>query len=186
MVRYVQPTLTKNCPCIALLKGGYALREFLQWISHASFKHLFLSLFLYAIAAPTFACSRPPPAPTEAELFARADAVFVARITHTEAKILQAPRGGKLHDIPIVEARFELLESIKGSPPPDGIVREPVFGIGNCTLGLLAGVTYVLYTREEQKNFVLWISGSRALLNPEAVNTRALLDELRQLANPTQ
>jgi hypothetical protein len=73
--------------------------------------------------------------PTTEQQFARATAVFVARIVRIEEG--QLVLGDRTW--PIVEATFRTIEVLKGRPPEDMKVRSLVYGFGNCTIPLLAG-----------------------------------------------
>lgn len=113
---------------------------------------------------------------TDEELFVKARPVFRARVTET--KVAQFSNPENLSEVTeVVEAKFEVREIYKGSPPPSSIVRDVPYGIGNCSLGLLAGVEYVFFPGDH--DLVLIYSGSFGLLNPEGKDVKPRLDELR-------
>lgn len=104
-----------------------------------------LTTLAYSLSLDAFACStRNDEHPTDEQLYKSASAVFVAHITKTEEK--SSPVGGdKRLPWPIVEGNFKLIEILKGEPPADGKVKDLVFGPGNCSLGLFAGLDYVFF-----------------------------------------
>lgn len=123
---------------------------------------LAFGIVLALAAPPADACSRRTH-PTDAELFSEAKHVFVARVVSTQLKRM---RGRECEaedldddDCEYVEARYEIAESLKGSPERRGKVRDLVFGPGNCSLGLLTGFFYVFYL-DSDHNWVPHINGS--------------------------
>lgn len=139
-------------------------------------KHLLLALVASFAASSASACSSPSQ-PTSEELFAKANSVFRARITEAKlAKFASPLRPGE--QIDVVEAKFEVKEVFKGTPP--GLVRDFPFGPGNCSLGLLPGVEYVFFPGEN--DFVLILSGSFAFLNAEGNEVKPHLEALRRQA----
>lgn len=141
----------------------------------------FSTLLVLMLADAGLACSRAPglPEPTDEDLFRSASAVFVAHLTRTEEAEMKDPDTGK--PPPIVIGHFRLIETLKGSPPANGTVRDLVYGPGNCSLGLLAGNDYVFFLQDEYKGVVLHLSGSRMIFDLEARQVRAFLDKLRAL-----
>lgn len=123
---------------------------------------LAFGIVLALAAPPADACSRRHH-PTDEQLFDEATHVFVARVVSTQLKRLRGRECevGDLDDddCEYVEARYELAESLKGSPGRRGKVRDLVFGPGNCSLGLLAGIYYVFYL-DSDHNWVPHINGS--------------------------
>jgi hypothetical protein len=129
--------------------------------------------------------------PTIEEQFAKATAVFVARIVRTEETRIDM--GGSTR--PVVEATFQTIEVLKGRPPEDQKVRSLVFGPGNCTIPILAGWSFVLFLRQDTEsvlvqdnawNFVWWTTGSFPALNLEAKDVKEELAKLRKLAATAQ
>lgn len=116
--------------------------------------------------------------PTDEDLFVQARSVFRARIL--EAKVAKFTNPENLSEVTeVIEAKFEVKEVYKGEPPNSGVVRDLPYGIGNCSLGLVAGVEYVFFTGEYD---LVWIpSGSFGLLNLDGNGMKPRLDELRLL-----
>ena len=123
------------------------------------------------------ACSTLGPEPTIEELFSTADAVFVAEVVKTERVIGSF---GSM-TLPMVEGDVELVEVLKGDPPAGRKVRDLVFGPGNCSLGLLAGLPYLFLFQPGQDNLVLWPTGSRMFININGTYPKELLARLRAL-----
>jgi hypothetical protein len=142
--------------------------------------HRYIALAFAAImfsANIAFACSTrgPDGSPTIEQLFAKSTSVFVAHILRTQESAL------KVSDIPIIEGEFRLVEVIKGTPPPDYKVRDFVYGYGNCSLGLLAGLDYVFFIQKENHDLVVWPSGSQPLININGKESAEFLEKLRRL-----
>lgn len=127
---------------------------------------------LLFLACSAFACSSPGEPPTLDELFAKATSVFVAHVVRTQ----ETDR--KFEGIPIVEGEFRLIEEIKGTPPQNYLVRDFVYGYGNCSLGLLAGLDYVFFIQKDWSGLVVFPSGSRPIFN---INGRASVEFLQKL-----
>ena len=100
------------------------------------------------------ACSMINP-PTDADLFAKASTVFVARIFRAEEVEMQYPvdRGATPKALPGVEASFRLIEILKGQPPADGKVRGPFPFM--CMMPLMVAVDYVIFLNDGD-NFIVW------------------------------
>ena len=108
---------------------------------------------------------------------------FRARVVET--KIVQFRNPDNLSEVgEVVEAKFEVKEVFKGEPPRSGIVRDIPYGIGNCSLGLLAGVEYVFFPGENDS--VLLLSGSFGFMNPNGAEIKKRLDELRNWGKRSQ
>jgi hypothetical protein len=121
---------------------------------------LFGLLTFGAAALPACACILKP-GQTDAGYFNDADEVFVARIVKTE--LVPFPKEEKCVEGDLcnyVVGRFELVESLKGTAPKHGEVREFISAPGLCSLGLLSGWYYVFYTKPEAKRMVLYTQGS--------------------------
>lgn len=140
--------------------------------------YLVTVLFLQCTASSAIACSILGEPPTERQLFEKATSVFVAHVFRTEEK--QSPVGPNKASIPIVEGDFRIIETLKGTPPSDGKVRDVVFGPGNCSLGLMAGLDYLFFVNDSQE-FVSWPTGSRPFINIEGTEPKKLLENLRAL-----
>lgn len=61
----------------------------------------------------------------------------------------------------LVEATFCVVETPKGRPPTDGMVRSFVWGPRNCNVFLVAGFDYLFFTCDD--NFALSLDGSRMI-----------------------
>ena len=85
--------------------------------------------------------------------------------------------------IPNVEGSFTVVEVLKGTPPSDGKVVDMVFGPGNCSLGLFAGLDYVFFIQDDKYNLVIWPTGSRAFINLEAADAVKTITALRKLSS---
>jgi hypothetical protein len=138
-------------------------------------RNLLMGFIVFLIVPLSEACSSSKKY-TDKELFIKANSVFRARIVET--KIVQFRNPDNLSEVgEVVEAKFEIKEIFKGAPPRSGIVRDIPYGIGNCSLGLLAGVEYVFFPGENDS--VLLLSGSFGFINPDAPEMKRRLDELR-------
>jgi hypothetical protein len=138
-------------------------------------RNLLMGFIVFLIAPLSEACSSSKKYTNE-ELFTKANSVFRARVVET--KIVQFRNPDNLSGVgEVVEAKFEVKEVFKGEPPRSGIVRDIPYGIGNCSLGLLAGVEYVFFPGENDS--VLLLSGSFGFENPDGKEIKKRLDELR-------
>ena len=139
----------------------------------------FFSIFaLFVMSAPTLACQFKPR--TDAELLEASKTVFRARIVEAKLAMLKDPSDPK-NQVEVVVARYEIKEVFKGSPAPDGIVRDMPFGPGNCSLGLSPGTEYVLFPGEY--DMVLLPTGSFGYFNAEGTQIKPRLDAIRKLAS---
>ncbi len=144
--------------------------------------HILLSLTFIAlpfVSTGAIACSITGEKPTDEQLFAKANSVFVAHVYRTEEKSFQ-PTDSK-ESIAAVEADFCVIEVLKGKPPADNKVKDFVFGPGNCSLGLLAGFDYLFFVPNGPDNLVLWPTGSRALFNLKGTEVVKTLSNFRRL-----
>ena len=137
----------------------------------------FTTLFCNA----AFACSTVKPPPTDEDLFASAKSVFVAHLYRTEERMTDLGITGK--PIPNVEGSFTVVEVLKGTPPSNGKVVDMVFGPGNCSLGLFAGLDYVFFIQDDKHNLVIWPTGSRAFINIEAADAVKAITALHKLSS---
>jgi len=99
----------------------------------------------------------------EQQLYADAEAVFLAEVTDTHLK-----RAGTSKGPPgdVVEARVDILEYFKKPGYDIETVRDAPFGIGNCSIGLMSGVKYIFFVAAgtgEPANYVGMCTGSRAV-----------------------
>ena len=135
-----------------------------------------LLLIFIGIACPSaYACSFAEKTPEQR--FMNATRVFRAKIISTELSTDRMD-GEKFE---IVKAKYSLIESYKGKNPKKGIVKEIPFGPGNCMLGLLTGLEYVIYL--EGNDYVTMPSGSWGYFNAEGTEVVPELEKLRALAN---
>jgi len=145
------------------------------------FRTLLLSLLALAPGI-ALACSTLGPPPTDEELFEKASTVFVAHITKTEEVTLSFPLSTAPTPVPGVEGTFRVVEILKGKPPEDAKVQDLVFGPGNCSLGLFAGLDYLFFLRGDK--WVLWPTGSRAFINLQGTEPQKIIEQLRKLKAP--
>jgi hypothetical protein len=124
------------------------------------------------------ACSTSNP-PTEQELFSRATSVFRARVTEARLSRLANP-ANPAEQVDVVEARYEVKEVFRGTPPSAGFVRDLPFGPGNCSLGVLPGMEYVFFPGEH--DLVLIYSGSFGYFNPDGSEVKQHLEALRHMS----
>jgi hypothetical protein len=140
-----------------------------------------LSILLWLWGMPNgHACSLGPPGtpePTEEDLFSKASAVFIGHLTKTEEIM---PRGKGKYEAGEIEGTFNLVEVLKGEPPADHKIKSMIYGPGNCTLPLLSGFDYILFTNNDDK-YITTFSGSSAELNLDAPRVRERLERLRAL-----
>lgn len=137
-------------------------------------KNLLCVFIVFLIAPLAEACSSSKKY-TEEELFTKAKSVFRARIIET--KIVQFRNPDNLSEAgEVVEAKFEVREIFKGEPPRSGIVRDVPYGVGNCSLGLLAGIEYVFFPEEHD---LVSFGGSFGFVNSNRVEMKKRLDQLR-------
>ena len=114
---------------------------------------------------------------TDEEKFSEADRVFRARIIGT--KLITEKFDGESEEV--VKATYRLIESYKGKNSKKGTVKEIPFGPGNCMLGLLTGMEYVIYL--EGNDFVTLPSGSWGYFNAEGTQVVPELEKLRKLSS---
>jgi hypothetical protein len=124
------------------------------------------------------ACSSLEPEPTDEQLFAKASAVFVAHIVRTEET---EGLFGQSHE-KLVEATFDVMEALKGDPPSDRKIKSFVYGPGNCSVPLLAGIDYLILLREG--NWVLFPYGSQAFSSLQSTEAKQVLAVFRGFAKP--
>ena len=76
-----------------------------------------------------------------------------------------------------------MVEMLKGPPPADGKIRSRVYGAGNCTIPIMAGIDYLLFIHED--NLISYPGSSRPLPSLKEglqdIETKQLLRSLRQL-----
>ncbi|TPV57411.1 hypothetical protein FJ444_13545 [Aestuariibacter sp. GS-14] len=138
-------------------------------------KYLVLLTFAVLISSDCWACSFPEK--TREEMFDDAERVFIGRIISTQLKTEIIEN----ETLDVVNATYQLVESFKGENPQIGIVKEIPFSPGNCMLGLLTGLEYVIYL--EDHHFVTLPSGSWGYFNAEAKDVKEELNKLRDISN---
>ena len=82
--------------------------------------------------------------------------------------------------VEVILATYQLVESYKGDLPRKGKVKELPFGPGNCMVGLMTGLEYVIYL--EEHDFVTLPSGSWGFFNSEGKDVAPKLEKLKGLA----
>lgn len=132
------------------------------------------------------------------EQFEKATAVFRILVTGTELRptsdILESGLlpDGELSDEDIAEileempkyvrVSFTLIETYKSeSSIPDHLL-EMTFAPGNCGLGLVAGVEYVIFSGGDAIEFATYCTGSFGFFNADGAEIKPDLDRLRELA----
>ena len=145
-------------------------------------KHIAAALVTLLLASSAAACSSLKQ-PSSEELFAHAISVFRARVV--EARLAKFPNPLKpVEQVEVVEAKFEIKEVLKGTPPASGVVRDLPFAPGNCSLGLLPGMEYVFFP--DASGFVLLPGGSFGYINAEGSEVKSHLEALRKLAGASR
>ena len=122
----------------------------------------------------SIACSFPER--SDSEIFNDAKKVFRAKIIATELAT-------EIHDgekVEVILATYQLVESYKGDLPRKGKVKELPFGPGNCMVGLMTGLEYVIYL--EEHDFVTLPSGSWGFFNSEGKDVAPKLEKLKGVA----
>ena len=149
--------------------------------------YLLLAMLFLGGPEAARACSWYPP-PSDEDLFAKASAVFVARIVGAEEVEVQypAPRWGPSVRGPAVEATFRLIEVLKGQPPADGKVRGPPPFV--CVRPLAVGLDYVIFLNAAD-NFIVWAAdkGTRPLFEDRLCEYKdCVLGKMRGLSRKSQ
>jgi hypothetical protein len=102
--------------------------------------YLLTAILLLGQLEAASACSMANP-PTDAQLFEKAAAVFVARVYRTEE--IELPGIGGAPPTRGVEGAFRLEERLKGEPPANGTFKAPL--VLMCGTPLLAGFDYAVF-----------------------------------------
>ena len=143
-----------------------------------------LSAALLAAACAADACSRKGEAPTLEENFSGATEVFVAHLTKIIEKDIPRSWGDADESSKILEASYSLTETIKGAPPRSGKLYDLVFGIGNCSIGLMVGWDYVVFVQPNEElpkiRYVGMLSGTFPLSGKDAKEDLARVRVLAQ------
>ena len=125
-----------------------------------------------------FPCSGEFSTYSQKQFFQTAEKVFVARIIKAELEERKHPWANRTEVV--VKGTYELIEPIKGAVEKTGFVYDPIYGLGNCALGLMAGINYVFFKRQD--GFVFLPTGSVAFITLENEAAKEYLDEIRQIA----
>lgn len=143
-----------------------------------------LSVALLTTACAADACSRQGGAPTLEESFSSATEVFVAHLIKVIEKDIPPSWGDADKSSKILEASYSLTETIRGDPPSSGKLYDLVFGIGNCSIGLMVGWDYVVFVRPNEElpkiRFVGMLSGTFPLNGKDANQDLARVRTLAQ------
>ena len=139
-------------------------------------KNIFLFIAILFFHTGVWACSFPER--SDLEIFEDASRVFRAKIIATNL-VTETIAGDKAE---IIRVTYKLLESYKGKNPESDIVRELPFGPGNCMIGLMTGMEYIIFIDNEY-NFVTLSSGSWGYLNISGTEVVPRIEKLRKLAN---
>ncbi|HET7089068.1 MAG TPA: hypothetical protein VFL17_10490 [Anaerolineae bacterium] len=135
--------------------------------------YVLIAMLLLGKLEAASACSMVP-LPSDADLFAKASTVFVARIVRAEEVEMQFPtsRWGQGVTGSGVDGTFRLIEVLKGQPPADGKVRGPMPFM--CMMPLMVAVDYVIFLNEGD-NVIVWAMDK---------GTRPLPPDLQKLGAP--
>ena len=88
-----------------------------------------------------------------------------------------------IEDIPeYVRVSFEVTEVFKGESNIPTHLYEMTFSPGNCGLGLMTGIEYVIFLTGEPVEFASFCSGSFGFIDAEGTEIKPDLDRLRELA----
>lgn len=88
-----------------------------------------------------------------------------------------------LEDMPnYVRVSFKLIETYKGETGVPDYLYELTFSPGNCGLGLITGVEYVIFSEGNPIEFATYCTGSFGFFNAEGTEIKPDLDRLRELA----
>ncbi len=131
------------------------------------------------------------------ENFEESVAVFRIRVTATELRptseldfsglarqdnISDEEIAEFVEDIPeYVRVSFEVTEVFKGEDDIPSNLYEMTFSPGNCGLGLMTSVEYVIFLSGEPVEFASFCSGSFGFINAEGTEIKPDLDRLREL-----
>jgi hypothetical protein len=97
---------------------------------------------------------------------------------------VQSIRQGGTVTFEILEARYEVKEVLKGTPPTSGVVKDLPFGPGNCSLPLHLGLEFVFMPDEFDMEQIS--TGSFGYFNPEGTAILPRLASIRALVAATK
>jgi len=123
------------------------------------------------------ACSRLGKEPSLTEKFVEADGVALVKITSTRLVVDDSTKD--VWERETVEATYDVLEAFKGDHSRP-VVREMVFGPGNCTFPLLTGNIYVLFIEKGNRS-ISSMNGTQILWNVDGTEVKPMLAQLRSL-----
>jgi hypothetical protein len=128
---------------------------------------------------------------TEEEYFAAAAYVAHIKVTAAILRPIQELKGevpdidDTVDKIPeYVRVSFDALAVFKNTGQLPPYLREIPFGPGNCMIGLMPGMEYVIYLDADAKGFTSLCSGSFGIFNREGTEVRPKLQRLREMAAP--
>ena len=81
-----------------------------------------------------------------------------------------------------VRVSFKIIEVFKGESGIPAHLHEMPFSPGNCGLGLMTGIEYVIFLSGSQLEFASFCSGSFGFFNAEGTEIEPDLDRLKALA----
>jgi hypothetical protein len=139
-------------------------------------KRLIFTL-LAMLSAQCLACSRLEKESSLAEKVNDADGVALVKITSTRLIVDDSKKDEWERET--VEATYDVLEAFKGDHSRP-VVREMVFGPGNCTIPLLSGNIYVLFI-EKGNRLTSSMNGTQMLWNVDGTEVKPMLIQLRSL-----
>jgi hypothetical protein len=120
-------------------------------------RHLIILIACSLVSMPVSSCILKP-GHTDADFYNDAQEVFVARIVKTELLPMRDCVEGDMCNYVI--GHFDLIQTLKGTPPHRGEVREFISAPGMCSLGFLPGWYYVFYTALQKDPMALYTEGS--------------------------
>jgi hypothetical protein len=140
-------------------------------------------MFAISIGAlsPGYACSPERGAAdlTDENFMSNASTVFVAHLTSAEE--IPAPSDMERHYKKILSASFSIVETLKGEPPANRMVRSAPYGFGNCTIPLLVGADYIFFLKNDD-SYITHIDGSSGpILHLDATAVQDRMRKLRSL-----
>ena len=130
-------------------------------------------VLLTILSAQSFACSVSKE-PALSEKFAAAGGVALVKIISTRLIVDNSKKDEWERET--VEATYEVLEAFKGDHSRP-VIREMVFGPGNCTVPLLTGNMYFLFIQKENGT-INWTTRSEMIWNIDGDNVKPILAEL--------
>lgn len=130
---------------------------------------------------------------TDAEQFNAAIYVAHVRVVSTELRSIEDLRREspdldewKDNTPEYVRVSFQEVEVFKKSIAAPQYLRELPFGPGNCMVGLLAGMEYIVYLSQDSMSFVDICSGSFGFFNREGAEVAPKINELRRRAKSSE